>query len=137
MTTIGINTIGSASRLLDALLKKHAEEIDKAYLKAEKSFKVDLSVIFNPAEGGGIDMQVGISFIKERCKDAVKGQVKENQDELFKNNYDLSDDKETTDIDTSINYPVTIQQHEPWIEGNDQYHDHQPEVPALEPGIDF
>ena len=83
MVSIGEKTISSASRLLDALLKKHATEIDSAYLKTDDSFKVDLSVKFKPAEGGNIELEVGINFIKERCKDSVKGQINENIDDLF------------------------------------------------------
>lgn len=83
MTTIGPNTIGSASRLLDALLKKHAQEIDSAYIKEEGAFTVNLSVKFKPDENGGIDMEVGIAFVKERVKDSVKGHVQENMDNLF------------------------------------------------------
>jgi hypothetical protein len=83
MTTIGEKTIGSASRLLDALLKKHAPEIDSAYIKEEGAFTVNMSLKFKPDDDGGIEMEVGIAFVKDRVKDSVKGRVQESMDGLF------------------------------------------------------
>lgn len=99
MTTIGPNTIGSASRLLDALLKKHATEIDSAYLKAPESFKVDLGIKFKPADNGNIELEVSIAFVKERCKDSVKGQINENMDDLFAQKRRTEDVEDENNID--------------------------------------
>lgn len=99
MATIGQNTIGSASRLLDALLKKHATEIDSAYLKAPESFKVDLGIKFKPADNGNIELEVSIAFVKERCKDSVKGQINENMDDLFAQKKRPEDKEEETVIE--------------------------------------
>jgi hypothetical protein len=83
MSTIGPNTIGSASRLLDALLKKHAQEIDSAYIKEEGAFTVNMSLKFKPDDDGGIEMDVGIAFVKDRVKESIKGRVQENMEGLF------------------------------------------------------
>ena len=83
MITIGPNTIGSASRLLDALLKKHAQEIDSAYIKEEGAFTVNMSLKFKPDDDGGIEMDVGIAFVKDRVKESIKGRVQENMEGLF------------------------------------------------------
>jgi len=83
MLTIGEKTIGSASRLLDALLKKHSQEIDSAYIKEEGAFTVNMSIKFKPDDDGGIDMECGIAFVKDRVKDSIKGRVQENMDGLF------------------------------------------------------
>jgi len=83
MVSIGEKTIGSASRLLDALLKKHAQEIDSAYIKEEGAFTVNMSLKFKPDDDGGIEMDVGIAFVKDRVKESIKGRVQENMEGLF------------------------------------------------------
>jgi len=79
---IGRNMLEAANGLIGNLLAKHMEEIDKAYLKADDTFSVDIKLKFKPA-GDEISMEAGIEFITDKVKDSIKGQMSENQMDLF------------------------------------------------------
>ena len=68
---IGTQTLNTARDLIDSLFRMHQKDIDTAYLKADDSLSVSISVKFKPSEKGGIDVDAGISFVTERIKDNV------------------------------------------------------------------
>lgn len=77
---IGILTIQKAKSEICAMLDEYHEEIDKAYVKAERDLAVALSVKLTPMRlAGEIELVVGINFVESRIKHAVKLVVNEKQ----------------------------------------------------------
>jgi hypothetical protein len=59
---------------------------------------------FKPDDDGGIEMEVGIAFVKDRVKDSVKGQINENMDDLFSQRKDAkqADGKTIVDVENIV-----------------------------------
>lgn len=66
--------IDRASRNLNRLLIAYSAEIAEAFLKADDTLSVSLSVEFKP-KGSGIKIKTGINFIAARVKESTEDEV--------------------------------------------------------------
>jgi hypothetical protein len=79
---IGEDVIQEISEQVSGLLSDYKKEINEAYLKTSNSLTVDLSVKFTPEDSGGVYVETGISFVKDRVKAKTSGSVIEGQMKL-------------------------------------------------------
>jgi len=78
--TINHNVIQQAQAEISAMIEEYAEEIDKAYIKADNDLTVALSLKLSPTRiAGEIEMAVGINFVESRIKHAIKVVVDSKQ----------------------------------------------------------
>ncbi len=75
MHKIGEDVIREVSGQVSGLLSDYEKEINEAYLKASNSLSIDLSVKFSPEDGGGVFVETGLSFIRDRVKAKTSGSV--------------------------------------------------------------
>lgn len=78
--TIGFNVIRQAQAEISAMLEEFAEDIDKAYKKADNDLTVPFTVQFKPTKiAGEIELIVGTNFVKDRVKHKIKVVVDSKQ----------------------------------------------------------
>ncbi len=83
MKSIGADTNKAAGEEIEALLNMHHDEIEKAYLRAEKSLTVPLKVKFSPMDDSeSIEVEAFIDFVPEKIKDSVTRTIT-NQGDMF------------------------------------------------------
>ena len=75
MHKIGEDVFEEVSGQVSGLLSDYQKEINEAYLKANTSLTIDLSVKFTPEDGGGVFVETGLSFIRDRVKAKTSGSV--------------------------------------------------------------
>ncbi len=75
---IGDKTIDICNVLLGRLLNEHKDELNEAYLKAEDSLDVSLKLKISPITNGN-KVKADLSFVAEKIKDSVSGEVSEDQ----------------------------------------------------------
>lgn len=84
---ISEQTSNQVRDLCGFLFHAHKEEIDTAFLKAGNELTVSFSVKLAPAKKAkdpdDLDVDVSISFVKEKVKDSVQVIVNEKQARLF------------------------------------------------------
>lgn len=81
--TIGFKVIQQAQAEISAMLEEHAEDIDKAYIKADNDLTVPFTVQFKPTRiAGEIELIVGTNFVKDRVKHKIKVVVDSKQRKL-------------------------------------------------------
>jgi len=81
--TIGFNVIQQAQAEISAMIEEYAEEIDKAYVKADNDLTVDFKLKLSPTRiAGEVELTVGINFVESRIKHAVKIVVDSKQRKL-------------------------------------------------------
>jgi len=81
--TIGFKVIQQAQAEISAMIEEYAEEIDKAYLKADNDLTVAFSLKLSPTRiAGEVELTVGINFVESRIKHAVKVVVDSKQRKL-------------------------------------------------------
>jgi len=71
--TIGFNVIQQAQAEICAMLEEYAEDIDKAYIKADNDLTIALSLKLSPTRiAGEVELIVGINFVESRIKHNIK-----------------------------------------------------------------
>lgn len=84
MPTIGQKTVEAAADKIRALLIESRADLDKAWLKCEKSLSIPISLKFKDGPGyGDMEYSVSMDIITDRVKPSGHGIVNENQAELF------------------------------------------------------
>ncbi len=84
MPTIGQKTVEAVSDKIRMLLSEHKEDLDKAWLKCDKTLTVPISLKFKDGPGSGdMEYNVSLDIITDRVKTSGSGVVNERQDELF------------------------------------------------------
>ena len=82
MMTIGPKTIEEIGSMTERLVKDYQREIETAYLEAEGGLAIGFQLKIDPAEYGGIDLEMGINFVAKRIKDKTSSSINEKQMEL-------------------------------------------------------
>lgn len=81
--TISYKVIRQAQAEICAMLEEFADDIDKAYLKANNELSVPFTVAFKPTRiAGEIELIVGTNFVKDRVKHKIKVVVDSKQRKL-------------------------------------------------------
>ena len=80
--TIGPKTIREIGSMTEKLVKDYQKEIETAYLEAEGGLAIGFQLKIDPAEYGGIDLEMGINFVAKRIKDKTSSSINEKQMEL-------------------------------------------------------
>ena len=81
--TIGFKVIQQAQAEICAMIEEFAEDIDKAYIKADNDLTVPFTVQFKPTRiAGEIELIVGTNFVKDRIKHKIKVVVDSKQKKL-------------------------------------------------------
>ena len=81
--TINLKVIQQAQAEICAMLEEHAEDIDKAYRKADNDLTVPFTVQFKPTKiAGEIELIVGTNFVKDRIRHKIKVVVDSKQRKL-------------------------------------------------------
>ena len=71
--TINFNVINQAKAEICAMLEEHAEDIDKAYIKADNELTARFTVKFAPTKiAGEIELIISTDFIKDKVKHKIK-----------------------------------------------------------------
>lgn len=84
MSTIGQKTVEAVANKFRALLVEHKADLDKAWLKCDKTLSVPVSLKFKSGPGSGdIEYSVSLEIVTDRVKTSGSGVVNERQDELF------------------------------------------------------
>ena len=78
--TISDKVIRQAQAEICAMMEEYAEDINKAYLKADNDLTVPFTVQFKPTRiAGEIELIVGTNFVKDRVKHKIKVVVDSKQ----------------------------------------------------------
>ena len=81
--TISDKVIRQAQAEISAMLEEFAEDIDKAYIRADNDLTVPFTVQFKPTRiAGEIELIVGTNFVKDRIKHKIKVVVDSKQRKL-------------------------------------------------------
>jgi len=82
--TIGHKTVEAVSDKIRMLLSEHTADLDKAWLKCDKTLTIPISLKFKNGPGSGdMEYQVSLEIVTDRVKTSGSGVVNEKQDELF------------------------------------------------------
>ena len=85
---ISHEAIKAASIEIDNLLNSYHMAINRAYLSCDNELTVSLKVKMKPNRTGGVEMEVGISFVESKTTYSVKLQIGGKQQKLFKEEAD-------------------------------------------------
>lgn len=78
------NVLEKTHNMIIGILQDNHKLIEEAYCNEEDSLSLSVSVKFSESKQSGIDIDVGINFVKERIKAKVSSTVDDNQMKLFK-----------------------------------------------------
>lgn len=80
MPTIGQKTVEAVSDKIRMLLVEHKNDLDKAWLKCEKTLSIPISLKFKDGPGSGdMEYSVSLEIITDRVKTSGSGVVNERQ----------------------------------------------------------
>lgn len=78
MPTIGQKTVEAVSDKIRMLLVEHKNDLDKAWLKCEKTLSIPISLKFKGGPGSGdMEYSVSLEIITDRVKTSGSGVVNE------------------------------------------------------------
>ncbi len=81
--TIGYQVIQQAQVEICAMLEEYAEDIDKAYIKADNDLTIPISIKLGPTRiAGEVELIVASNFVKDRIKYKIKVVVDSKQKKL-------------------------------------------------------
>jgi hypothetical protein len=86
MNTIGPKVIENIANSVRMLLAENQADLDKAYLKAEGSFGIQITAKLKPdteSSTGSIEITTAVAFVLDRVKASLTSSINENQLQLF------------------------------------------------------
>lgn len=76
-------TIEESLNLMKDLMISHLVELNKAYVKAEKTLAISMGMKFEPDSKDKTKIEASINFVTDRVKDSATAMIDENQMKLF------------------------------------------------------